>query len=283
MISCADTLDYKYCPDCGSIHLARAWLCRDRLCPVCSWRLSLKRAAEMQRVITWIQQRYDIVAEMLTLTLRNVSITNLDTTINRMMRAWSNVTKRAAYRQSILGYARSLEITRSYDGRYHPHIHVLLLRRPYIQLRHNDWVDMWRDVCRLDYAPIVHVQTAYSVTPSGDRDYTDIAQAAVESLKYAVKSKVLADMPRADLPTMATAVKGKRLVTYGGIIKTARTALAYSDDEYADLVDAISVECPDCGATSAVLLAYRWSIDTATYIYDGDIDAAPKSILMATS
>ena len=47
MADCSKRIDYTYCPECGSMHIARTYLCRDRLCPLCQWRLSLQRIGDM--------------------------------------------------------------------------------------------------------------------------------------------------------------------------------------------------------------------------------------------
>lgn len=279
MSMCADTLDYKYCPECGSIHLARAWLCRDRLCPVCSWRLSLKRAAEMQRVFLYLSQKtdYNFIPEMLTLTIRNVSAEELNTAIKEMLVAWSTITKRRNVKRGLLGYARSMEITRDKHGRYHPHLHILILRKPAEKIYQANWVDMWMETLNLGYTPVCHIERAYSLKDDGQKDYADISQAAVEALKYAIKADVIKSIPAYDLPGIAAALKGKRLVTYGGIIKIARNALKFNDAEYNDLVEPFSLECPDCGNTAAILMGYKWSIKTGQYFYDGDIAPPPAA------
>lgn len=271
MYNCAETIDYKYCPDCGSIHIARTWLCRDRLCPICTWRLSLKRAAEMQRCFLWLSNKTDnYIPEMLTLTVKNTPAAHLSDTIRDMLDAWSKVTKRRRPKKAILGYARSLEITRNKrTGQYHPHIHVLLLRDPAHNINQSEWCTMWEEALDIDYTPVCHIERAYSVSDDGSKDYSNLSQAAIEALKYAIKSEVVKATPPDELPTLADAIKGKRLVTYGGLIKQARAALRLPADEYADLVDAFSLECPDCGCTAAILMGYRWSLDTGSYSFDG--------------
>ena len=71
-------------------------------------------------------------------------------------------------------------------------------------------------------------------------------------------------IPDSDLISVADALKGRRLLSYGGCIKAARQAqkiAADSGDAPADVVD-MTIECPKCGCTDTVALAYNWAQNT---------------------
>ena len=51
MAECSDIVQLQYCHDCDSYQVKRANLCRDKLCPICNWRLSLRRMMSMMSII----------------------------------------------------------------------------------------------------------------------------------------------------------------------------------------------------------------------------------------
>lgn len=165
--------------------LHEATFCRVRTCPVCQWRRSLRHVARFMEA--WPA----IVAEHpehrwihLTLTVRNVSVTELREEIRRLNTAWKRLQQLKAFKTAVLGYVRNVEVTRSATGEAHPHMHVLLMvskeyfKRKHLYIEHKEWRQMWRDAARLDYTPEVRVQ---AVPEKG-------TEAAVrEILKYATK------------------------------------------------------------------------------------------------
>ena len=58
MYMCGSDLVFDKCADCGHVHVRQAQLCRDRLCPTCNWRLSLKRYARMSDILAVLMARY---------------------------------------------------------------------------------------------------------------------------------------------------------------------------------------------------------------------------------
>ena len=118
MKDCSQRIEYTYCPDCGSMHLRRTNLCRDRLCPLCAWRLSLQRIGDMLQVIDYMTQQRgaQLSAAMLTLTVKNCQAKELGATIGQMLKAWDRLIKRRKVAKWVSGYARSIEVTRAKNG-----------------------------------------------------------------------------------------------------------------------------------------------------------------------
>lgn len=189
MADCARFIEWAVCPDCGTLKIANAYLCRDRLCPTCAWRLSLRRYSEMIQVFeaTGIGLDERNVA-MLTVTIKNVGIDDLGDTIDKMLAAWSKLMKRRPVHKNLLGWARSLEITNIGNG-YHPHIHALLVMPPNHFITQEDWCQMWKESLEIDYTPIVDIRMAYNNKEKKSNDLNsnfDISvqvSAAVEALK----------------------------------------------------------------------------------------------------
>ena len=140
-------------------------------------------------------------------------------------------------------------------GMYHPHFHVLLMvkgdffRTGYI--KHDQWAEIWQDCMKLDYTPQVHVRTVKPNKRASEESAADAALTAAisETMKYPVKPDSLKldafeSMSEKEKDELAEAViclshamKGRRLVTFGGEILKARKALKQDDIEKGDLVE----------------------------------------------
>lgn len=270
MKDCSQRIEYTYCPDCGSMHLRRTNLCRDRLCPLCAWRLSLQRIGDMLQVIDYMTQQRgaQLSAAMLTLTVKNCPAKELGATIGQMLKAWDRLIKRRKVAKWVSGYARSIEVTRAKNGEYHPHIHTLLIWADgYTRqtIPQTEWVQLWEDSMRLSYKPIVDIRTSYGRTQENSA-WDSLVRATVEATKYTIKGIDLLTIPAPDLIDVADALKGRRLISYGGSVKAARAALKICDDDTAADVTDTAIECPKCGYTDTVQLAYTWAQESGSYL-----------------
>lgn len=161
------------------LKLRHANFCRHRLCPLCNWRRGLKVFGNLKSMLDYLSDRdYRYIA--LTLTVRNALGEELTDTIERMISGWRMLThddigvvSRSFWRRwrgegpVVQGCFRSLEITiNEKDDTYHPHFHVLLaVDKSYYQgkyLKTEDWVQLWKNACGLDYEPVVYVQSVDS-------------------------------------------------------------------------------------------------------------------------
>lgn len=228
---------------------AGASLCRDRLCPICAWRLSIKRTAEMMETIRQLSIEYpDTKAIHVVLTVRNCRLTELRDVLKQITQGFTRLKKRRLWQDYIMGYLRSVEITYNAETEtYHPHIHCIAIvaNRYSRQISVGDWSDMWRDAARLDYNPIIWATHAYAATqPNVDimQHVYDIEQsktdadkqaaskaAIIEAVKYAVKPTALDAIARAgDIGEFSRAVAGTRMLSCGGIVKQLRAKLGYT-------------------------------------------------------
>jgi len=140
-----------------------------------------------------IQQAYPSAKWIyLTLTVKNLEPTEVRQMISHLNASFVRMTKREAWPG--LGWVRSLEMTRGKDGSAHPHIHALVMvPASYFgkgYLTHDKWVQLWRSCARLDYDPMVNVQT---VKPKA-AGLEGLHGALVETFKYSIKpSDMVAD------------------------------------------------------------------------------------------
>lgn len=200
-----------------SLKLNRAFFCKVRNCPVCQWRRSLMWKARVYKALPKLAESYPAARWVfLTLTVKNCAITDLRTQLSEMGKAWKKLLKRKEF-GDVLGWMKSLEVTRGADGSAHPHFHCLLLvKSTYFQPGHYvpqpAWAEAWRQASRLDYLPIVDVRIVKSKGDEG------IGGAVAETLKYAVKAADMTSDPKWFLE-LTRQVQKTRAVASGGVLK----------------------------------------------------------------
>lgn len=289
-------------PEGRYMTLKSANFCRDRLCPLCQWRRSLKLGAQCRAVVAEADRRKiarDRAAWrwiMLTLTQRNVEGPDLATELDKMHSALRMLTKAPRWKAAAQGWLRVTEVTRNSDrrspwyGSYHPHMHILIaVHRRYFKSKDYipaaEWGQMWRTYMHLDYDPDVDVR---AVTAKGQTisDTTDPAQsmgaAVAEVTKYAAKpgSYLVASDLEATVEAVAIlagALKGRRLCAWGGVCKEAAQALHLDSLETGDLihVDEDSTGDPAADAVGHYV-AYHWALGVRNYIQGREWEAAPS-------
>lgn len=202
-------------PDAGTskaFKLYDANFCRDRLCPMCSWRRSLKIFNQVSQIMNVIEGKYRFI--FLTLTVRNCSGSDLPQVITRMQTAWSKgIRYNKRFKKAVKGYFKALEVTHnlqkylckyikdekgnkktiklvdenghlipnsSYDT-YHPHFHcILAVDESYFDKRYPDyikqseWLDMWRNAYGDQTITQVDVRTC---KPKNSKDVADATHA----------------------------------------------------------------------------------------------------------
>ena len=254
---CGSYLEYHVIDDAKTLHIAN--FCKDRLCPMCNWRRSLKIFGQVSQVMDVLEgQKYRFL--FLSLTVKNCSADDLPATVQVLYDGWRQLYhKHKIFRRSIEGTFRSLEVTRNpKDGTYHPHLHVILAVRPdYFRcgyIPQSEWSAMWRSCCKLDYQPIVDIRT---IKPNDK----GLSGAVAEVAKYAVKSS---DFLRGSLDDMArtawdflTALSGRRLCSFTGVFAKIRKQLALDDIESGDLINVDGNNLRD--DVAYMIVRYRWA------------------------
>lgn len=241
-------------------HLAEANFCRDRLCPQCSRRRSLKIFSQVSRIMTHIGDQYQYL--FLTLTVPNCAPCDLDETITMLFKGFDRLMKRKNIKRAVHGFFRALEVTRNDSAdTYHPHFHCVLVvnasyfnSRDYIQ--QSDWLQMWRDSYGDQSITQVDVRKAKAKFTG------DLGSVVAEIAKYAVKDSDYIFPGNPDktdrvISILAGALKSRRLVQFGGIFKTLHKQLNLDDPEDGDLIHVDEDLHP---AIAHVILTYSWSI-----------------------
>lgn len=196
--------------------LAHAQFCRVRHCPVCQWRRSLKWKARFYEALPEVNKVNPKAKWLfLTLTVRNCAIEDLRTTIQAMNKGWKRLSERKVFRNAVLGFVRTTEVTRGKDNTAHPHFHIMLMVKPsyfknnYISL--NKWIELWKESARLNYSPNVDIRRI--------KDDGNLEKAIKETLKYSVKPvDMVAGNPGWFLE-LTRQVDRLRFIATGGVLK----------------------------------------------------------------
>lgn len=289
MKDCAEQLVFKYTGEV--LKLYQAWFCKVRLCPMCNWRRSLKIAYHNKRIVETVNERENVRWLFLTLTVKNVDAESLSETISAMFKAFNGMTRRKAFKTSVKGYFRALEVTKNRDpesesfGTYHPHFHVLLCVPPSYftknYIKQSEWTSLWQKAMKVDYKPIVHIQKVKpkeSLSELGTyekklKQAIREQDAILEVSKYPVKdtdvikgNKVTEENIETVL-ALDNALAYKRLIGYGGLLKQIHKELNLGDPEDGDLV---KISEDDEMANGAFDVIARWHVGLKNYVIDKD-------------
>lgn len=236
VISCGDTLQFIQNQD-GNLKLYQAYFCKNKLCPMCNWRRSMKYSYQTSRIVDEaIKQSPKGRFLFLTLTVKNVEGKALNSTISQLTKSFDRLFKRAKVQKNLLGYLRSVEVTHNEnDKTYHPHIHVLMMVRPsYFQskkdyITQKEWSDMWSQSLKVDYVPMIDIRTVKE-TGKGLRG------AVLETAKYPTKPIKMDIENKQVVDDLYNGLYRKRQLGYGGLFKTIKKQLTLDDVENGDLV-----------------------------------------------
>jgi plasmid rolling circle replication initiator protein Rep len=274
---CGKDLNFLQCPNDGHKKLIGAKFCRDRMCPMCNWRRSRKLQGQIYQVVHEAVKQKKMRFIFLTLTVRNPCADELEDTVKMILKGLHSLLQYKDVEEPVIGFVRNLEVryNKKKDS-YHPHIHVLLAVKPEYfgkgYIKHKKWAELWQRACKLDYIPVVYV------TPVKKRDKKDeIADMAFEIGKYIAKDSDyidVTDQETADkvTSTMAMALKGRRMISFGKMFREIHKNLNLEDveDENADLVSANEkkeCKCDICG-TNLFEQLYRWRYGYNVYTSD---------------
>jgi plasmid rolling circle replication initiator protein Rep len=211
--------------DTIKLKLRSAKFCRVRHCPVCQWRRSLMWKAKAYQVLPKIVSKYpDHRWLFMTLTQKNVPITELRETLTQMNRGFKRMVERKAF--PAIGWLRSMEVTRGRDGNAHPHFHCLLMvPRSYFgrnYLKQSEWVQLWRESMRLDYSPIMDIQAV--------REGTSPSSLIPELLKYCTKESDMV-VDREWFLELTSQLHKMRAIATGGVLKEYLRELEAEPDD----------------------------------------------------
>lgn len=282
---CAAQFNISLCPNCGHYEVSRAVLCHDRLCPVCCWRLSLKRFATMMQLIGKLLKAYPNSRwSFMTLTVKNCVPERLNATLRKMSEAYNRMRQRKAFKRSLDGWARTVEVTyNAKTNELHPHFHVLVMwaagADPIVDGARllNNWVSSCRDDLIASYKAqdieviedgnreVTHEQLLRQPSPDDIARSERLARSVLEAFKYTQKSSDLLEMPIEVFKAYADNMQGVRAVSFGGVLKEYAKALGIPEEERAAAEEGFTI-CPNCGSSAIAEAVYKWSFAQHSYL-----------------
>jgi len=283
---CGRYLTFKKEIESGHKHLVSANFCRERLCPMCQWRRSLKVFYQVSHVMDLAEENKNLIPLFLTVTIRNckATIPEMTETLDLIFKGWHLLFKIRKIERAILGWFRALEITYNAEtDSFHPHIHAILMvdksyfKNSYIET--TEWVQLWRSAMRLDYDPICDIRRIKN--GKGKR------KGIIEVSKYTVKDTEIAthDNARTDrlIHVLGETLKSRRLYAFGGLLKRlyAKFSGGHDQPDDGDLVHTGDDTIRQDVAT--VLQTYRWSFGLCQYVEIATVDPSVTGESLAHS
>ena len=264
---CAEVLKFHQNED-GTLKLYQTWFCKNRQCPICNWRRSLKYSAQLSKIIDQaIKKKPKAKFLFLTLTIKNCGGEELDKTIKKLHKKFNLLMKYAKVKKNLLGFVRATEVSYNVErGDYHPHMHVMLMvRGSYFRGKENyitqeEWIALWQRAMQLDYEPNVDIRKVY------DRKGEGIVSAIKETAKYPVKP-IQTEVDDEDELLQVTydlyhGLRRKRLLSFGGLFKEIKNELGLDDIEDGDLVNTNDDEEE---ATTGEEIVAQWCWERSNY------------------
>ena len=271
---CGTFLAFKrYLAD-NSLKLHSANFCKIRLCPLCSWRRSLKIFGQVSQIMNVAQKEKEHEFLFLTLTVKNCPGKDLSKTLDMMLQGYDKMFKRACIKKAILGSFRALEIThntnkysQNYDT-YHPHFHcVLMVNKSYFNghlgnyLTQQKWVDLWQDVIGADYAPLVDIRKIDKTGKGIEKAVAEVAKYSVKDADFLSPDEALQDKA---IMVLDEALANRRLISFRGEFAKIQKQLALDDALDGDLV-----HCDGDDELRSdlefVIEKYRWNVGYRQY------------------
>lgn len=225
---CSTYLKFRREKSTKKYKLVNTNLCRVRLCPLCAYKRSLSVYHNTADIINYLNANYSRSKYLfLTLTIKNVSGSELSNAIDTLTRGWQNLAKQKRIKSAVLGTVRSIEIT--YNKRtntYHPHLHVLIHTTADIYAGRNyisqaEFADRWRAAAGIDYQPVVDVRR---LQHNNGREVAEIA-------KYAVKPLQWDKCAESVIITLDNVLHKRHLLSLSGTMREAKRALKIDDIE----------------------------------------------------
>lgn len=262
--------------------LHNANFCKDRLCPMCSWRRSYKIFSQVSQIMNVIQNDYKFL--FLTLTVPNCQGNSLSDVISDMMSSFNRFVGYREFKDVIKGYFRALEITRNdVNGTYHPHFHIILAvplsYGKHYFINRDTWLRLWKKAYRDDSITQVDIRVAK------DKDNSsNLSSAVSEIAKYSVKSNdylIVDDLSLTDkvVFVLSNALYKRRLVSYGGIFKDVfkKLKLENLDDDNLDLIH-ITEEDKINSSVAYMIFHFGWSSGAYKLVNTKVIEALETAI-----
>ena len=237
MLSCCDHVTL-FVNNNGVPELSQIFFCKQKYCPTCSRRKSLKAYAVGMKLFEELQKTYAFLHVVLT--VRNCGSEHIRDTI-RLLFKESSAMFRSKMCKGFKGVLRCLEISYNDErGDFHPHLHCLVaVRKSYFTSR--DYVAI--ENLRSEWADRMK-QTTASVYMSRIREPE---KAIAEICKYCVKPLQLDGIPTHIYDILYMQTKHVRHMQSYGVIREALAKLKLDFEDTSDVEVEYSLDEFDIG------------------------------------
>lgn len=240
MLSCGFSLEFT------NGRLYNANFCRQRLCPMCQRRKSLKTYSDFMKLLNYLNE-YAFVH--LTLTVPNCPLNELAENISFMNKCSSKLFSLGEVKKAFRGVVRCLEVTyNSSTISFHPHFHCLIaVKKSYFKSRDYIksekiqllWSALWKmrhenlksdkwDSFELGKIALNSSELLQIHIVKADKGAVpEIAKYAVKPLDFECSDKERASV----LEFLHSALNGKRLIYLSGVFKDANKLLKLKLEE----------------------------------------------------
>ncbi len=240
---CGNYIEYVTDIEEKKYKLYRAFFCKNRFCPMCSWRKSLKDSLLISILMKYIETELNYEFVFLTLTVKNIKGDELNDKIKEMNKAFTKMLKRAEIKNLTEGFIRKLEITyqkekfitkelyeKKYDyykkrnlkigdlepnfDTFHPHFHcVISVKKQNRNTRINQkrWKELWQE--SMKDKSITQIRVDDIKKKSDNKEVFEVAKYSAKDADYLVNENVFNYFYKA--------LKGKQLITFSGCFKDA--------------------------------------------------------------
>lgn len=217
---CATYLEFLADRNLEKLKLHKGIFCKNRFCPVCSKKKSIKNACEVKIMTDYIV--YELKREFLfvTLTAPNICGNELDKEITKYNLAFKKLVERKIFKKAIKGYLRKLEVTyNKKTNTYHPHLHIIFsVTNSYFKnnsyIKRDIWLKNWQEVMQDDSITQVDVRRFKKNNDDKDKSILEITKYIAKDSNYLTDEKVFENF--------YNALKSKKELSFSGDFKIAR-------------------------------------------------------------
>ena len=213
--------------------LQGANFCKHRFCIMCEWRKARKLQLQTYSTIRYLEERNHKKYEFLflTLTVPNCKMTELNSTVKNMSKAFQKLIHREEWKKVIKGFVGD----HTKEGEAHPHYHCLLMvEKSYFKSRYYLSQERWRELWSACYGyPNLQVRIE-KIKPKKKSDGTLIPAlicAVCETLKYSVDLTDMEKLTDSDLKELIQQTRGIRQYNRGGLLKNLVEEIENVDEE----------------------------------------------------
>lgn len=207
---CANQIDLGTKKD-GSHKITRITSCRQRFCPNCAYRRSIKIYAKIAKVVNELKKDANII--FITLTIKNVNSQEISKGIDSLNSGYQELIRKLK-KYEVKGYIKTIEVTYNSETKtYHPHIHILMDIKNYIPQK--SLVKLWQNSAKLDYLPVCDIRKVQNL---------ELQNAVAETAKYMTKFSIfkskLPDKEKIEiLQSLSNALHSRKLLSSSGTLK----------------------------------------------------------------